>query len=936
MRVDVRSAPAAGLPDGRQAAHRHLSALTGPLARLDPASARAVADLVHVLYEGREHFLSPAVARAQAGTLLAGLQTRRTQVPAPTAKALAQVEGTLRSWIEAGLGPTPAAPEPSGRPLLEAVAREAASTDRLATLAPHGVLTHGNAMLGPVLHTGDEVWAAAARLITRAHTSVSLHTWALYPGSESAKHIMGGLAHLQARQAICRAAGEQRSPVRVRIVLGSLTWGHRAGTGGSAPIDVAWAAALRAAPFSAAPPSAFHYGIFPFPIDPALLDVRFHALRHTWRGATHTKTLLVDDDVALLTSANVKGNHHRASTGGAPFHDFGWVVAGPCVAQALRPDFEFHLKRSEQRGSNTEQAPLSDADVHAIARYVETALAPAPLDPPQQGVLEDKLDALAADLDALGRGALSRPPMAVVTLAKAPVDTLYTRATESPMSRGLLAAMASARHRIEVNNCNLGAAAFLEGIKAALQRGCEVRILCSERYNRLVYAFPPRANRDIYDGLATWAARVRPPGVLRLRWHPDGHGDDIAYRASHTKAMFIDGGALAVVCSANNDEQSWRYAGELNLCTDDPHAAGALRQALFAAFWEEGRPSFDASALELQPTERSRGERLKAQLGAVTALFSFAPPTPSQRVAAGFNAALASRRTADKVAYIAGFNRDHAPHLVTEDAALERYLRKHIRLALPPGTPIAFNITHDLHRRPVADYGRTYVRTANFASKISGGRATLLTSEDKTADGGPTRAIVCLEGVTFRPDAVYAQAGMPRGLRAAVDPRGVGHAAAEDCVPVVATWIRDCLARGQRATLAGFSQGGTLAVAAWSALSFEERAAVRLRTFGAPAFWTDLGAVSEGEDVRHLRTRGDWVTKVGRHHLGGEVVKLPGASPLAPWVNHLITPLSSQELDGRAASHSAPTPGRKATSASLERSRRLLGVTSDLGKYLAS
>lgn len=116
----------------------------------------------------------------------------------------------------------------------------------------------------------------------------------------------------------------------------ALRKGPKGQTGGSARVSQEWLARVGEGT------GEFQHQIVPFTVDPSLLNVTYAIREHCQRGAAHSKTLVIDDNLALVTSANLKGSHHSANSRGTPFHDF---RRGACGALCGRHRAGFRCQR---------------------------------------------------------------------------------------------------------------------------------------------------------------------------------------------------------------------------------------------------------------------------------------------------------------------------------------------------------------------------------------------------------------------------------------------------------------------------------------------------------------------------------------------------------------------------------------------------------------
>jgi phosphatidylserine/phosphatidylglycerophosphate/cardiolipin synthase-like enzyme len=459
---------------------------------------------------------------------------------------------------------------------LDAMAAAAAQSTATSSVPP-AAIDSAATVFPTVLHTGDEIWGAAGSLIAMAQRSVELQTWAFQKNSEAAKHVFGGVKVLQERLCAARAAGTLQAPVRLDLLIDD----NRTGVVGGRSVQYTTERHRGQKTFVATQQPNTFYGLFPFRIDPELIEVRVFTHNHWRRGAIHEKLLVIDEQLGVLATANVHGEHHRLSNNGSNMHDAALVLAGPAM-QTLSQVMRHYLttKRSRLVASNAAEQRLDLQDI--VTPPVDfTAYTPYHLGDDETRVR----DKVAAALSHVVVPPGETPAAArVLILAKVPVHGLTSSRTDSPLYRATLAALQHAKTSIKINHVNLNAPEVVKELKRALSRGVDVQVLLPYHACDLYYRPLGRANHQTFDSLQRHVQRHQPRGKLRTQWHTRDDGT-LHAGSNHTKVMVIDD-EIVVFGSANLDTQSMKYCGELEIATADPGTVRALLNTLWDPFWD--------------------------------------------------------------------------------------------------------------------------------------------------------------------------------------------------------------------------------------------------------------------------------------------------------------------------------------------------------------
>ena len=351
------------------------------------------------------------------------------------------------------------------------------------------------------------VFEHMAEMVAAAQSEVLLQTFSWQDPSTAADLLRAALCELQDNQR-ARAALRPVQPVAVRIMV------RRS--------PVQWLQAPQMPALEA----------LVCQLDPNL--VQLQVMEHPERliGAMHSKSLVVDGSMAMLSGANIQRLFDRH----VGWYDSGVLLTGD-VAQGLRADALHLWSRCRQRCSNAELAPP------------DPALAPPAADP-------------ACDLEA-------GTPMLV--LSRRGQGNPWRLNVDTPKDQAVLAALQLAARRICLISPNLNFPPVLNSLEQALRRGVRVDLVLSHGFNddteRLFLG---------QGGINTWVvARLRhrlrddPAALarLQLRWFSrDGSGavQGKTVGTNHAKGMCVDD-CLVLMGSFNFDTQS-SHSREIGVC----------------------------------------------------------------------------------------------------------------------------------------------------------------------------------------------------------------------------------------------------------------------------------------------------------------------------------------------------------------------------------
>lgn len=435
----------------------------------------------------------------------------------------------------------PGVSEKFRRILLKAIPRA-----HRGTVAAELMAVSANAVAHTVALEPRQIFRAMGRLIENAEYDVAFQTFAWHVDSDPAKEIFAAIGRLNHDRLLLR----DRPPVVVRFLIDTMDSGLN-GNGPTSEVMRGIEKAVRA-----------------LALDPRRVRVEVAAHRHSLVGSLHSKSLVVDGVVAVVTGANA--NHNDDFDDGE--HDAGFVLNG-AVARGLLSDFDHAWLSSELWTCGTEYPRLPTVKGHPGERRKDC------LDRPKRIVhLVQPLPRIPQE---------QQVPM--LLLGKPPENNPFdTDEIQNPLAEAILEAFRIGE-LIRIMTPNLNDAAVVDNLTQAVLQGRRVQVLMGRGYEDFAQSMPGQGGTN-EEVVAELYADLKARGVtdacerLQIRWYShDGikpvQGN--APHASHVKAVWIDD-ELVLVTSKNMDTQSWRHSREIGVLVDSPEVAQAWLRALFS------------------------------------------------------------------------------------------------------------------------------------------------------------------------------------------------------------------------------------------------------------------------------------------------------------------------------------------------------------------
>lgn len=439
---------------------------------------------------------------------------------------------------------------PPASPLYKSVRTAALAAQAQGTLPAGQAVSLRNRAASAIRIDAPAIFARLAALVESAEHEVDLQTYSFDPGADPARSFLAAIGALERR----RRNEQARSPVVVRLLLNI----SDAGLNDAPPTEELLRELVGKLQM--------------MKLDPGLVRYEISTHTHVSTQSLHSKVVIVDGRTAFVTSANM--NDSSGFQWGE--HNAAFELEGE-VARSLLAEFDDAWSRSRS-WNVTYCGPL-----------------PYPLQPlPAGECLRDNDGPPSHALPALSAPTTCVPMLVVGRRWRSGLSDDHF----NPQDQAILAALGAAQRLIRIRTPNLNVAevktAIVHGLLA--RPSLVVQLVLAKGYEDFMERLDGGTNDDtvaeLYSRLRA-AGMARPCERLQLRWYSrkmdgvtpvEGNLDKEAgvNGPSHVKYASIDG-QLAIVGSANLDNQSFSRSREVNVVIDSAATAAAWDAQLFGA-----------------------------------------------------------------------------------------------------------------------------------------------------------------------------------------------------------------------------------------------------------------------------------------------------------------------------------------------------------------
>jgi hypothetical protein len=291
----------------------------------------------------------------------------------------------------------------------------------------------------------------------------------------------------------------------------------------------------------------------------------------------------------------------------------------------------------------------------------------------------------------------------------------------------------------------------------------------------------------------------------------------------------------------------------------------------------------------------------------------------------------AAKRSTDSKkseAFLSIYNEQVSPKLTTEMDALEYLNTKIAYLHLKPGNTIQFNINQNTetigNTNRTSKYANHYKVDTSFTNKLGMVAYGLIPVNDSGEKIDNHAPILLFRGTASGMDRSAKAAGHKKGMRADVDPLGIGYSAFKESESKLAEWIQT----NPKTAVMGHSLGGAFAyrIACSTALPEDIRQNLTISTFQAPGIDKETAKNNKvpAKNIVGQFGKGDVVISAGEEHLeaGSNYTHSAGSNIKT---SHLETPNVKRLLNDKSANRKTLS-GQFKTDPSAEKIRKALSA----------
>ena len=444
-------------------------------------------------------------------------------------------------------------------PLMKNLLNDMAPYLKKGTVDSFRVFSGNNFASTRVYRTGDEIFGLAKNLIANAKHEVLLQTFLYEKNSMGVIKLREGVEALEERLKKEEKKGKKIRPVNVKILIDNQS--------GLVGYVLEKSGLLWKGLKQGNPEGHDVYGLgFKRPIDKKYVRIEVQLYNHTMNGANHSKTIVIDRSLGIVTGANLMKYHDKYKKWGdiSPETDHAFFVMGS-VGKGLAEDFYFAWEKGSKYFTNDPEKMVPRSGHNELDRLKRFKL--------------PKVVERWVTKRILEKGV----PMALIT--RRAVNMPLSRKSDNPQDQALLSLFRNAKSNINIVSPNLNAPPLMKAMVKTLKRGVDINILLSKNYQDFISKMPLAGGTNLKNVKKILAKRnkfakknpKKKVGIFNIRWFVDRKGriskeegkdkDKLAKWTSHTKYMSVDN-QLTLIGSANMDSQSWYYSRELNIALD--------------------------------------------------------------------------------------------------------------------------------------------------------------------------------------------------------------------------------------------------------------------------------------------------------------------------------------------------------------------------------
>ncbi len=341
-------------------------------------------------------------------------------------------------------------------------------------------------------------------------------------------------------------------------------------------------------------------------LDPNYVVLKIKTFNHALLGATHAKTIVVDNAIGIVTGANLKETHDLLKQDNDLYtvrnDDHAFILTGS-VVEGFVDDF----KTAWDKEGEFYRSNIIDLDKKPVTEK-NRLLAPIIINQNQMSLFQNEIfkdlnkkqftnDRLGLGIKALSFNKTDFVQNVHVILVTKSHREIINRNDSIFHNQVFYSLIDNAKSRLNIISPSLNQANVIEKIIKSAQRGVQVNIVLSKNYqdHKANKPFQGGTNQSNVDKIINALKKDKDPtndNNVQFRWFKSISGElsNAMTNSSHTKYLSADN-EIVLTGSSNLDMQSFYQSREFNVALSSTEVAKLWCQQLFEPVWERALPA---------------------------------------------------------------------------------------------------------------------------------------------------------------------------------------------------------------------------------------------------------------------------------------------------------------------------------------------------------
>lgn len=316
-------------------------------------------------------------------------------------------------------------------------------------------------------------------------------------------------------------------------------------------------------------------------------DLQLYILSYAGMGAWHTKFITIDNQISIITGANVQSLFDYTKSTDKNWLDISIILRGQ-LTSSLNLYFQEMLKVSDR-------LKCHDIDLFSHQTNFPESILPINLSPLNHiSTCETTMTLVPNKL--LETKSFANGNLSIMILSKLPTVNPYLdlySSYQNVADQAIILALLLAKELVQIITPNLNDPVILEVLNHVLSNSIKLQILTDQNFNYLTSKYvQPGTNSQILLSLIDQNQEAYHSGQLQIKYFSyDGVTPvyDHDPHANHAKAIFIDK-EYSIVGSQNLDQQSFQASSELGILIQDLEITKIVKNKVWYPNWNKSIP----------------------------------------------------------------------------------------------------------------------------------------------------------------------------------------------------------------------------------------------------------------------------------------------------------------------------------------------------------